>query len=372
MKKSAMIILLCLALVIPCVAVSAEIKEYHQSGIYTYFVMNEQEKQISICDIASTDSRIVIPSELDGYQVYALGYESSADNGYWDAKEIGISVRENMEELIIPASVKRVWPDTFHNCKKLRKVTLPEGITLCSGCFSECDNWKDLVLPLNTVCESGALPSGSIRTLQISNDVTAEAMFHGIIQKMRLSVKEPSIFSLASSWVSVTVQKLFSPEGVEKLMFNFSDGESRVQQLYVNDCDTEVEANRTYGYQTFGKVTFGEIFTVEDAKAIAFARKNKIRYHVKQTAEVKNVVQSKKRKVYEYKWKKSKTVVSSFQYSRSKKRWKKSTREIPTSYYVYGKKGKEGKYQLISTTRKRKIKTKYKYVKIEPMEIWNE
>lgn len=370
LEKSA-VFLLCLVFLFPGVITSAEEKKYYQSGIYTYFIMNEQEKQISICGIASLESSIVIPSELDGYQVYALGYESHEEDSYRAASEIGGGIRENMEELVIPSSVRCIWPNTFSNSKKLRKVSLPEGITLCNGCFSGCENWKDIVLPPNTVCESGALPSGAIRTLQIGNhSVTAEAMFHGTIKTLIVSGGEQGIFNLASAWVSLTIKNLISPVGVEKLIFNYSDGKSRVCKLYVNDSETELEANRKHGYVTWGTVTFGELYTVEDANAISFARKNKIKYHVKRAAEVKKVARKKINNTYEYTWKKSGTKITSFQYNKSKKKWKKSVREIPTLYRVYGKITKAGKYRLITRTKAPKFKTKFKYIKVEPVATW--
>lgn len=363
--------MLCLAFLVPGVVTSAEEKRYYQSGIYTYFIMNEQEKQISICGIASLESSIVIPSELDGYQVYALGYESHEEDSYRTAAKIGGGVQENLVELVIPPSVRRIWPNAFLGSKKLRRVSLPEGITLGNGCFSECGNWKDIVLPANAVCESGSLPSGAIRTLQIgSGSAMAEAMFHGSIETLTVSGEKPGVFNLASSWVSLEVQNLISPVGVEKLIFNYSDGKSHVRKLYVNDSETELEANRKHDYVTWGTVTFGEIYTVEDANAISFARKNKIKYHVKRAAGVKKVTRKKINNIYEYTWEKSGTKITSFQYSKSKKKWKKSVREIPTLYRVYGKITKAGKYQLIARTKTPKFKTKFKYIKIEPVAAW--
>lgn len=369
--KNAAVFLLCLAFPVSGATASAEEKSYCQSGIYTYFVMNEQEKQISICGIASIESSITIPSELDGYQVYALGYESYEDDAYRTASQIGGGVQENLEELIIPSSVRRIWPSTFSGSRKLRRVSLPEGITLCNGCFSGCENWKDIIVPANVVCESGALPSGAIRTLQIGRDsAMAEAMFHGSIGTLTVSAGKSGVFNLASSWVSLTVQNLISPVGVKKLIFNYSDGKSHVRKLYVNDSETELEANCKHGYVTWGTVTFGEIYTVEDANAVSFARTNKIKYHEKKAVGVKRTARKKKGSSYEHTWEKSGTKVSSFRYSKSKGKWVKSVRQVPTRYQVYGKGSKSGRYQLIATTKARKIRTKFKYIKIEPVKIW--
>ena len=111
MKKLCIIpaLILCLVILVPCFPASAEETKYHRSGIYTYTILNEQEKQISICEIASQDKKITIPSELDGYQVYALGYESHFHNDDSVIKEIGGGAKETLEELEIPSSVKYVY-----------------------------------------------------------------------------------------------------------------------------------------------------------------------------------------------------------------------------------------------------------------------
>lgn len=370
-------VLLCAALLIPYTVSHGEEKTCYRSGIYTYYILNEQQKWISICGIDSTESRVSIPSELDGYQVYALGYESyTYDNYAYDNyegfREIGGAIQECMEELVIPSSVKQVLAFAFTKCKKLKKVSLPEGITLGYASFRGCDNWKDIILPSNTYCDNESLPGGRIRTLQISNSITGEWIFYGVIQKMTLSVKDQTVFSLALPWMSVTVRRLVSPEDVEKLMFNFGDGESRVEKLYVNGSDTKVEANRTFErYAVWGHVTFGEVFTVEAAEAISFARKNKIKYHVKSVEDAKKAIGKKKAGGYEHTWKKAKTTVASFRYDKSGKKWKKSTKEVPTVYKVYGKKSRAGKYRLLGTTKERKVKTDYKYVRVEPVGVWD-
>ena len=71
-------VLLCIALFVPGTVCRAQERNYHMSGIYTYYVLDEQKKEISICAIDSTEKKIIVPSELDGYKVCTLGYESYA------------------------------------------------------------------------------------------------------------------------------------------------------------------------------------------------------------------------------------------------------------------------------------------------------
>lgn len=48
----------------------------------------------------------------------------------------------------------------------------------------------------------------------------------------------------------------------------------------------------------------------------------------------------------------------------------KSTKKVSTVYEIYGKMGKRGKYQRIGTTKDEKVRTKYKYVKVKPVNEW--
>lgn len=359
-------LILCLVILVPCFPASAQETKYYRSGIYTYMILNEQEKQISICEIASQDKKITIPSELDGYQVYALGYESHFQNDYSVIKEIGGGAKETLEELEIPSSVKYVYAFAFSHYEKLKKVSLPGGIYLCRGSFSECSSWKDILLPPNTTCEDGSLPY-NLNTLEISSSLPAYDVLNGTIQKLILSEKGDDIWHLGNSWVTVKIKQLFSPENAKKLVFNYAEENSHVEKLYVNGADTAIDAKHI---ERYGDVTFGDIYTVDQAKAISFARKNKINYHVKQAGKVKKVSSKKKAKTYQHQWKKSKTKVTSYRYNKKTKKWTAHKKTLPTIYNVYGKKTKNGTYKLIASTKFQKIKTNYRYVKIKASKIW--
>ncbi len=122
-------------------------------------MLDEQKKEISICAVSSTEKKLVIPSELDGYRVRRIGYPEG--DHYEAAKKIGGGIDQYLEEIVIPDTVQRIQALSFYECKQLSKVTLPENITLGYACFSGCDRWKDIVLPHNTSCEDSALPGNA-------------------------------------------------------------------------------------------------------------------------------------------------------------------------------------------------------------------
>lgn len=124
-------------------------------------MLDEQKKEISICAVSSTEKKLVIPSELDGYRVRRIGYPEG--DHYEAAKKIGGGIDQYLEEIVIPDTVQRIQALSFYECKQLSKVTLPENITLGYASFSGCDRWKDIVLPHNTSCEDSALPGNAYR-----------------------------------------------------------------------------------------------------------------------------------------------------------------------------------------------------------------
>nr|MBP3598369.1 leucine-rich repeat protein [Eubacterium sp.] len=375
MQQKFMAMILCLALMLPLPFTDEGLEKaypYHKSGIYTYQIVNQQEKQITLCNIESTEGRIVIPTELDGYQVYALGdakeeYEGDIAGEIPNAME---GIRNTVEELIIPSSVKRVYEHAFLDCLKLRNVVLPEGIYLHSGSFVGCSNWDDIVLPVNASFEDNSLPI-DINTVEIGCHIHADDLFDGVIQKITITPNSVSTINVAAGWFYVTAKEVIAPVNLKELAFNEVYGDCRAEKVYVNGKNTKVEANRLYnGGQLQGTVTFGEIYTVDKAKAISFAKKEKVTYHVKKIEAVTKVTSKKQKKNFVHKWKKAKTTVTSFQYKEKKKKWKKSTKNAPTVYEVYGKKTKKVKYQLLTTTKKTKWKTTYKYVKVKPVKTW--
>ena len=80
-----MLLVLCTVFLLPVTRCHAEEMQYYTSGMYSYYVINEPEKEISICAISSTAKKIVIPSELDGYQVSRIGYPEG--DHYEEAKK---------------------------------------------------------------------------------------------------------------------------------------------------------------------------------------------------------------------------------------------------------------------------------------------
>lgn len=124
------------------------------------------------------------------------------------------------------------------------------------------------------------------------------------------------------------------------------------------------------GVDTFGSIKYGILYTVPGAKCIFWAKKEKVSHKIKVVEKVKRVTGTKKNNSYVYSWDKSKTTEKTYKYKKAKKKWSVTDKNIRTKYNVYGKNKKGSKYKFIAQTSKNSIKTKYKYIKIEPDYSW--
>ena len=113
-------------------------------------------------------------------------------------------------------------------------------------------------------------------------------------------------------------------------------------------------------------VSFGTIYTVPKAKCISWAKKYKKTYKVKSCGRMGKVARKKQKAV----WQPVETTVKTHSYNKKKKKWETKTRSVKTYYKVYGKDSRKGSYKLIKTTAKTSCRTKYKYLKVQPVAAW--
>lgn len=64
----------------------------------------------------NTEMNLILPSELNDYQVSAIGYD-------------GFLFCEQIESVVIPDSVKKIETDAFWGCDNLKTIWLPDSIT---------------------------------------------------------------------------------------------------------------------------------------------------------------------------------------------------------------------------------------------------
>ena len=112
-----------------------ETREAHgaDTTLWTYDVVDGEFARITECKTHET--RLEIPSQIDGLPVLELGADACA-------------FLEDTEEIVCSAGIQVVGDSAFRNCRKLRRLVLPYStMTFKSGWVRQCRMLKDLVLP---------------------------------------------------------------------------------------------------------------------------------------------------------------------------------------------------------------------------------
>ena len=125
---------------------------------YTYVIENGE---ITITGYSGTASELVIPAEIDGYPVTAIG-------------ESAFSYNNELLSVIIPDSVTTLGRGAFVFCENLESVTIGNGVTCINEwTFENCGYLKSITLSSGvTRIEEGAFHSTGLKTISIPGSVT--------------------------------------------------------------------------------------------------------------------------------------------------------------------------------------------------------
>ena len=116
-----------------------EAKANRECGDYTYQVTEDGEAAF-VVNYHGSDTEIVVPEELDGFPVVAIGEGSFNDN-------------DRITSVELPEGIVSIGNIAFFRCVSLETVILPEGVTLLDECcFAGCVKLKNIVIP-STVTE---------------------------------------------------------------------------------------------------------------------------------------------------------------------------------------------------------------------------
>lgn len=135
MKKN-LIVFLCglLLMMTACLITGKEVKaEVSEEG----FVYDSYDDDtIRITDYQGNETNIVIPSEIDGYDVYEIG-----DNAFRN---------KDIESVIISEGIIRIGSNAFYNCDDLKSVDIPESVEEiglgANNAFVDCDILEEIII----------------------------------------------------------------------------------------------------------------------------------------------------------------------------------------------------------------------------------
>ncbi len=338
------------------------------SGIFTYRILHRTEKMAAIVSVNEKVEDLTIPAVLDGYKIFCVGMPRTVDY-HVQFPELPGKMKESLKSLTIQEGVYEIGDNTFSGCKELTTLKLPRNLVRIGyGAFSGCTSLRKV-----KIRDSKFITGTSIRDYAFSDCVIDQFSIEGytsigdnpFLGSRIREVVFPKITGIRSHGINIDraqVEKMWADPYMQSLRFESMGWDYKrgiLQKLIVNGKKTKVQGwNRAN--------IFGSLYTVPKAACIKWAKKYKLTYKVKSCGKMGKVTRRKKKAS----WNKVTTTVKTYQYKESRRKWKKSSRRTKTYYQVYGKKKKSGTYKLLKTTTKNSYKSKYKYLKVKPVTVW--
>jgi hypothetical protein len=102
---------------------------------------------IRITKYTGKGGKVVIPEEIEGYDVGEIGRQAFAASyntisGYYEGTGDGIT------EVVIPGTVAIIGGSAFYNCSNLTKVSIGRTyVVVGMSAFSGCENLSELIIP---------------------------------------------------------------------------------------------------------------------------------------------------------------------------------------------------------------------------------
>jgi hypothetical protein len=94
------------------------------SGEYTYVLF---DGQAVITDCAGNDATLILPDQLDGYDVMGIARQAFLANVH-------------LVSITIPSGITRIGSEAFFGCTNLTEVSIPSSVTIIGvNAFSGCD-----------------------------------------------------------------------------------------------------------------------------------------------------------------------------------------------------------------------------------------
>lgn len=362
-----------------------EIGEWTKSGNYYYEILNPEqgklkEKYISIrrVEMAALDHGVLtIPSEIDGYQVLGVGAFDVVPNPWIPYIRTTGDCRlleqgELLQKVVFSEGIEVIGIASFKGCMNLKEVIFPDSLVYIAGCaFEDSCRISELSFPQGVVTKAAPFSTLYLKRLTIfSNSPFPVGLSTSPVKKtdvyLRFCEKENYNY-----WFDGYIKKFYVGSGIKKLRLCFMyDCEVKIggsiEKLIINDRHTGLDIDGAVGASDVNGV-----YTVKKAKAVNWAISRVIPYYLKQAGKTRYVKAGKKAGRYRAGWKKIKTTVHKHFFSDSKVRWKTKKTPVKTIYKVYGKKKKSGSYKFIKTTKKRSIRSEYKYIKAVPVKKWD-
>lgn len=204
-----------------------------------YFEYKEVDGYIIVMSYTGTDGNVVIPSEIDGKKVMALGGKIFFCNEYVTSVELPETIVEiptyafykctNLEKVVIPEGVKFIGMHAFEECTSLTAVQIPDSVvTIGDFAFCKCTNLSDVKM------------SGNVQSIGMYSFSNCEALSTIALPDTLVSVGDMA-FAYCTSMSEITI-----PVGIETISANVFSGCPDITVYYdgtsyTNDISSVVE-----------------------------------------------------------------------------------------------------------------------------------
>ena len=194
---------------------------------------------------------VVIPSEINGKKVTAIGDKAFYDKG-------------RIKSVIIPGTVENIGDEAFHQCYSLISVTIPESVTsIGEKVFMSCWDMENVLLPssLTSIGKNAFYNCKSLKSVTIPENVETIGShafaFCDSLESVifRNGVKDTGIatFGSCKSLKNVTV-----PKSVKIIGDSTFSGCESLESITIPDSVTEIQGAAFSGCKSLKNVVIPE------------------------------------------------------------------------------------------------------------------
>ena len=198
--------------------------------------------EITLVAYSGTDTKIVIPSTIDGKTVVGLD-------------EFFLWERYDIEEVVLPDTLQYICMHAF-SFTSITEIVIPEGVKSISDfAFMACNNLKKITLPSTLQDATGAFYSsgvGCLEEINVSEDNPYFTSSYGILFN-----KDKSILM---KFPSARKGYYRIPESVEIIGYTAFEG-SRLERVYIPDGVTQI------GERAFSSTEIQGVFVPDTVEA---------------------------------------------------------------------------------------------------------
>ncbi len=232
MKKWMMAGMLCMMISVPTFAEKdfalwapfSEESEVHTDGEYEYVILADDSVEI-IKYIDQGVEELTVPEEIDDHEIYSIGEKAFCDckslrsitlpEGVTFIKDNAFEGCENLSSVVLSEGLAHIEEFAFWGCESLSSINFPEGLTkIGNWAFIDCDNLSSVTLPvsINTL---GSNPFA--RCDNIHFDVSTDHPYLEVIDGVLFSKPDKKLICCPDR------QAYIVPDGIENIGDNAFD-----------------------------------------------------------------------------------------------------------------------------------------------------